>query len=462
MSSWKHLMNDQDNTSRPSETRLNRYIKATYDQWLATLPIFFDRISSMASPLYGFSFDNKWSDQHPHLPDWNVLVDDFLRRQERIGGPHTAVAIVLDAQSTQNIHFEQGFHLSDYSINQNMTDLRVLWPAIYMRSTMHLSPTSTRTAKSSLPAGSGLLRMNAPATNSSTSSLRSNRSLEKLTPRQRILQPQTFRALEYGPDSGNTTTFPHNEWQTLVSLLPHHLQATTVNVPSPPDTMEAVVSGPADAATNELAKEPVVVTYQDQDAKDTRESSGTLEEVVGLFSVLSSDPSPDKAAMDDSPKSVFHMVTLGDYLSMAVIVKGEEETRWHRRRARLPDEEIRLFLNELSGKLRVSTVFTIHALPDTKDRTRPSLHLPDQTNWKDKDVKDFLKHIKGSFGLRPVSSLPDGFSSSEFGSGVGGFYRRLMPWKSAHYYFSEGHQQALQESAANLFLGRELADLLHE
>ena len=40
------------------------------------------------------------------------------------------------------------------------------------------------------------------------------------------------------------------------------------------------------------------------------------------------------------------------------MVKGEEESRWHRRKTRgLPDEEIRGFLNDMASKLRISNRF---------------------------------------------------------------------------------------------------------
>lgn len=47
-----------------------------------------------------------------------------------------------------------------------------------------------------------------------------------------------------------------------------------------------------------------------------------------------------------------------EFFPVLVMVKGEEESRWHRRKSRgLPDNEIRAFLNEMATKLRVSNRF---------------------------------------------------------------------------------------------------------
>jgi hypothetical protein len=450
---WQDLNMDQDECLEVQETRMDRYMSATFDHWLSTLPILFDRISAMAGPLYGFDVDQMWANKSLNTVDWNVCVDDFLRKQDRLGGPPTAVAIVLDAQSTHNIHMEQGFQLEPCS-SEDITDLRVLWPAVYIRSTLHLTATSFRPGITK-QTGSGILRMNSGGVNTSGSSLRPIRSVEKLTPRQRIMQPHKLRALEYGPESGTTTTFPHNEWNTLVSLLPHHMPGNNAvhTIPSPPENMEAVASVLGETNSDVSSEETLAVTYRDTEAKEMRESLGTVEEVVSLFHGTL-DAGPDKTTSGNLTKSVFHVVPLSDYLSMVVIVKGEEESRWHRRRSRLPDEEIRSFLNDLSSKLRVSSVFSPHALPDMKDRPRSPIQLPDTSAWEEKDVQEFLKHLKEAFGLRPVSLLQDSFLS--LGGRNSPNFRRSLS-RSGH---RRPVSRTMQDSAAVLFLGRELASLL--
>lgn len=104
------------------------------------------------------------------------------------------------------------------------------------------------------------------------------------------------------------------------------------------------------------------------------------------------------------------------------MVKGEEESRWHRRKSRgLPDEEIRAFLNMMASKLRVSSRFIGLKTCQTarvmvKDPLAPRVrgrdlglrdalwktNNPDDNNQVKEEVLPLLKDAFGVTGISPI------------------------------------------------------------
>jgi len=84
---------------------LVQWMKTTFQDYLSIIPLVFDRVHAFATPLYRFDQkvlldatrnERTLLDDKRGATDLDVLVVDFLRRQEKAGGPDVAVAIVLD------------------------------------------------------------------------------------------------------------------------------------------------------------------------------------------------------------------------------------------------------------------------------------------------------------------------------------------------------------------------------
>jgi len=160
--------------SQKIDTNVARWMNKSFQEIRSLLPIYFDRTKTFATPLYGFDvalLDKRGSDTTTKKTEWNAAVTDFLARQDKLSGPPTAVAVLLDGEGTSNLHVERGFCLSQpvaASLKSGLSDAepkreasdennaRVLWPAVYLRSTLHLTPTTSRSTVSSH--GSGLIR----------------------------------------------------------------------------------------------------------------------------------------------------------------------------------------------------------------------------------------------------------------------------------------------------------------
>ena len=220
-----------------------------------------------------------------------------------------------------------------------------------------------------------------------------------------------------------------------------------------------------------------------------------IEEVASFLnaSVPLENATPTKPMLNTSVKdkrqSTFHVVSVGEWLDLVVMVK-EEESRWHLRRNRLEEEEIRDFLEDLAKNLCISDIFSTRSLrelarePNKNDKAREQrlgmLHLPrDDSNndknkaftWSDeKRVQAFLATLKEIFGLKPVSPyMHDSAHSYSFYSlgrysmsprtpanprSMAAARRRRLRQRGG------GWVNALPESAAVLFLGQELASLM--
>jgi hypothetical protein len=87
------------------ETALFLWMKTTFQDYLSIMPLMFDSIHSFATPLYGFDQqilleatqnERTFMNDRKSVVDFDHVVVEFLRRQEKAGGSAMAVAIVLD------------------------------------------------------------------------------------------------------------------------------------------------------------------------------------------------------------------------------------------------------------------------------------------------------------------------------------------------------------------------------
>jgi hypothetical protein len=415
-----------------------------------------DRTATFAKPLYGFDASTN------SLSDWELHVTDFLRKQERAAGPATAVAVVLDALGAGNLHMERGYQVQREQVNDEIDpeDLpeRTLWPAVYMRSTQHLDATAPITRSTGRTSGSGMLRRGGgssskysmsefPSDNSASRLFTSSaRNLERDV---RATMPKSH-VMEYGPDTGTATTWPHNEWGSLVSLL----ELSPV--------VEDGVGGDLPAEPKEsirMAEEPVAVTYRQDAVADEKEEveantwmpRESLEKAVRLFSVYASSDINvvDQQAVREHAKrqSTYHIVSLGKYLSLVVMVKSEEESHFLRRRSPLTDEEIRTFMDRLALEWRVSSLFSHDRLPKRSNTRIDLVH----EEWDSDKLDDLVMNIKSTFGLRPMN-----YPLSE-NRGIS-FLGRNSPKKASRRRVPVQAADDTQ-SAATLFLGSKLANL---
>ena len=87
----------QTNVQIPARTRLEKWFDESCRLLISLLPIYFDRVAAFAKPLYGFEPALPASSSSPFAKNWEAKVTEFLRKQDKGGGPPTAVAVVLDA-----------------------------------------------------------------------------------------------------------------------------------------------------------------------------------------------------------------------------------------------------------------------------------------------------------------------------------------------------------------------------
>jgi len=226
-------------------------------------------VENFSGPLYGFDISHTQiaTKKVAHITeecDWNAQILDWLRRQEKANGPPTCVALVLDAVQTKNLHVERGVQLSSRPVASSSTatatasnhgsdapteetysdpdcGTRVRWPAMYIRSTLHLGSSlllshprstasshggsSTRLSGTSQPnllpgwgsMSGSMSHINSVANNSKHSITAATSSNSPHAPAQRKNTMQGI--LEYGPDVGTAISWPHVEWEQLAGLL---------------------------------------------------------------------------------------------------------------------------------------------------------------------------------------------------------------------------------------------------
>lgn len=394
--------------------------------------------------------------------DLNGMVVDFLRRQDKAGGPPTVVAVVIDAVTLNNLHIEHGVQLTRSNLETEAEaeeDPRTRWPAVYMRSTTHLSSQSQRTMATSESSSSSNLK-------SSQSNLLTGWSGTPVSSPVPTLRRKSLvlasHIVEYGPDTGPAKSWPHCEWDQLVLLLDPQAAATT---------MEGVAVV-MDKITEDVDDDAVVaVTYREAEDLKGRDSIISIEGAASLFSKAAAhfDETTDDnlSPGKKQPPSTFHIVTVSDSIQLVVMVKGEEKS-WHRRRNPLSDEDVRSFLTDLANRLRVHPCFTAGSLPLPEDF---QFSLEDlQTTRKegappalsDADAATLLKQVKEAFGLRPISPLHTGGRLRSPGSLLQRqqLERRHTSLPSDKYRKSRrrrANSESLEDSAAVWFLGPDLA-----
>jgi hypothetical protein len=130
-----------------------------------------------------------------------------------------------------------------------------------------------------------------------------------------------LNVLEYAPEPGSVaSSWPHSSWNNLVALL-----TGTGELPSSPvqeDTMTSIFE------------------------QLERTSFRNLE--------VEFPPTSSPKRLRFTAQTSFHISALSDYMWLVIMVKGGEESRWHRRRAsKVVEEEVRDFLDVLTTLLRV-------------------------------------------------------------------------------------------------------------
>jgi len=427
-------------------------------------------VSAFAKPLYGF---DPAPTTRSTSQDWESKVIEFLRKQEKSGGPPTIVAVVLDAVGADNLHLERGFEVDrEDAKDEDMADLpdRVLWPAVFMRSTMHLdagSPSQrtyhgksfTGSTDANKKRGSSSKKLLTSEGGSSQTSSEQSSSRLFGSSSTRNLDLEIYAAkpknhiLEYGPE-GTATTWPHNEWSALVSLLEINpvpddgtLNTTTLTRTGSKD--------PFPVESFRMEEEPVAVTYRHSSADPKEVESetkwGSLERAVRMFGVSANS---DMNAMDPhavhehgKQRSAFHIVSLSKYLSMVVMVKDEEESHFLRRRSPLTDEEIRGFMDGMTEHWNVSRLFSQDRLPAPLSKSRIELS---HDEWNNTNILDLIRRLKTAFGLRPTSyPLTEGHRGISF-----------LGINSPKKTYRRPPDVDESQSAATLFLGADLAKLL--
>jgi hypothetical protein len=512
MRQWQSqlLPGDQKNNSE-DETRQYQWLRQSFKQVLSTLPLYLDRAQAFAGPLYGLS--NQETAKQPSL---EALVLEFLRRQEKLSGPSMVVAIILDAVGTSNLYPERGFRLSSDVIAAAAADARMLWPAVYMRSTMHSTGGTTGVSQRSSSVDSGLNTtiINNPSAVSLLSRHYRNSAQAAVIPPVKKQNKNFTTLLEYGPDRGVATSWPHSDWESLASVLdrrlPHesegdHVETnnSSANVAEEDNNKEEAsedgvrsVKNNGTATTSIRPLHPVAVTYRDMEETILEDPEMSLvgETSSSFFQVHAVNPSlstrsitmPLESALGSTKStSTFYVVSLSNWSTMAVLVKKEGGSRWHRKRHGLSDEEIHDFLNDMASKLRVTAPFSLGEIPKSKlpqkQTGEPILTLVlssfkdqeqqhDQKPWtSDARVRAFLLTVKEALGLRPVFlpeptnprswwSLPAASNTNNDGS-----RNAKRHWNEPRRRLRQPRQPrvvSLSQSAAAFFLGPELGHLV--
>mmetsp|Transcript_36337 Transcript_36337/g.75601 ORF Transcript_36337/g.75601 Transcript_36337/m.75601 type:complete len:885 (-) Transcript_36337:1599-4253(-) len=418
--------------AKDARTPLWTWITDSLQVFCSLLPIYFDRVRAFAGPLYNFDTT------HPAVSnssqDWDSNILQFLRQQAKIGGPPTAVAVILDAVSTNNLNLEKGFSLSSKATTNPLpasqdltTDARTIWPAVYLRSSTMVtldrstsvsgaSRGNSRTSFAQLTRGTS-----ASSANASAASAMSN---------------PTSNVLQYGSELSDThvaTSFPHTEWVSLATVLAE----TTIEAledESHGETLPSVLSVRMTyegiAATykedgNELVKEEIEEISASMRLRTSVEKN---QNIFGALSDFFKVDHREETAFNKEyagieggsarQSSSFHVVSLSSFLSLAVIVKSEDpDGSFLRRRGKLSDSDIRTFLNNTAENLRVSQIFNAACLPpyheedtrktaNSKSLSPALLDLP-TNDFSEQVLPAMLQRVKGAFGLRPASPFQE-------------------------------------------------------
>ena len=468
---------------------------------ISIMPVFFDRIETFSKPLYGFNQNVMYKSTPEqdanrlgptqHLEDY---VLQFLQQQEKAGGPSIAVSVVLDAVSTSNLRIERGFALTEASPAAetvgapNEPDSALSqWPAVYMRSTVH--------GLSNLASGGGILRgMRRTAGRKEARVGRAGSRSHEDDPTSAMRQPSSIlrswsndaspsigkeaaklrhqekrlslNVLEYAPESGTTaSSWPHSAWNKLVAVLAGQEDD---QLPDPPVKVEA----PLDRGSFGDMEVDLFSSIRNWPGLSAATTTSTDS------SPLSSPASPISRLVRQEVQTSFYVSALSDFLWLVLMVKGEEESLWHRRRSRSAlEEEAREFLNTMASQLRVADWFSprhIHRLRqgifEATSATSSHGHfrrehglvfeMRAERAWDDKDMQDFLKCIKEIFGLRAPRRPIIGPLYSMSSYGLSFVSKRGSPRNRSTG--TPPPSISLEKSAAALFLGPELMNSFGE
>jgi hypothetical protein len=455
----KHLPHKNDNDV---STIYIQWMYRAYQHIRSLLPIYFDRTLTHANHYYGFNPSlllhqqtstntslNKNSSSNSIIndtidhTDYDSCVVEFLLRHERkFGGPSIAIGVVLDTMHTSNLNIEYGFCLDkDAETLSKSGNIQTLWPAIYLRSTIHTlvppPPTTSNSSGSlfhtptwssgnshglSITGGSPfsvLNRKQQPTITSPTATPTSHLKMMSLS--SSSLPPLPFmsdvtstaattvihnsNALEYGIVTGTVALWPHNDWETIINVLESE---------NPPSNFVGTGKN-----TNQMN-----VEIDDEGDYHVQELIHNNE--LDLFLTV------------DSELSTAYIVPLGRYLHLTIMIRKVNDVDDHlpqqqqqRRNKNQVDyiDDIRTFMIDvLAPKLQIATIFSSTFLSQfmvptknesstkvNKTRTSSSklitqqLFLPTSrigtstsSLWdNEQQVQEFLYTIKLHYGLQP-------------------------------------------------------------
>lgn len=473
-----------------SKTCMQVWMRQTLQHVMSILPIVFDRIQAFAKPMYGFQDGSEPSTSVP-LPlgatqDLESMVLEFLRRQEKAGGPSMAVSVVLDAGRTSNLSIERGctvFETPALEIAQ-MEDseaARLQWPAVYMRTTAHHGALTAAAVPGGLLGGirrssSRKDRVGRPGSRSHEDEgnnhaqgshiLRSwSNDVAPTNTNGGHFENKGLNVLEYAPEVGSVaSSWPHSEWSSLVGALTGTGEPSVGSANG--ETSKASIFDRLERTSSRNLAEVDLISLPLP--KWTEVSGSNFSEE----SLPTASPTSSRKQLRFNAQTSFHISSLSDYMWLVVMVKVGEESRWHRRRAsKAVEDEVQEFVNGLGTLLRVADWFRAsHArllrqkASDSSFVSSSGIHdfdLADEVKierlWDDDDTQDFLLSIKEAFKLRSNHiSLAEPLKSSHKIS-----FRSIATKKSPRR-IQRGtprallHRSSLQASAAALFLGKEL------
>jgi hypothetical protein len=108
---WQNLMAKQvEDRCHPSGAQ-TRWVVQAHRYILSLLPLYFDRVYTFASPLYGFDTTNLWSqvDTAKKWPtSWDQVITQALWQQEKVGN---TAAICLALETSSGARPERGYQL---------------------------------------------------------------------------------------------------------------------------------------------------------------------------------------------------------------------------------------------------------------------------------------------------------------------------------------------------------------
>lgn len=471
-----------------------RWVIQAHHHILSLLPIYFDRIYTFASPLYGFDTTSLWAtvDKTKQWPLWNEVVFQFLRQQEKAGN---TAAVCLALETSSDARPDRGYQLGRaQSISNNVDRVAdgACWHAMYLRSTMRLAeqtvldpsphaagPLSSQASLLGSWGGSHL-SLASPALQASRKKASKRKSHINQSPS--FLNRKTSSAridacpvLEYALDSADATTWPHSMWERVSFLLSNEKLRNTA---------AESLSG-----SNASFLLPVVRIYHvheesyESELESKEELTTAKSSLFGfrwgddqvqsmsvnlrfrfltptLFNFSASDFCTEKQTLNSStagklPTKIF-VARISDGLRLLIIVRGTRSDSDGNNQAK--DGSVRGFLEDLANNLAPRAIFhssfVVKQMKSENKRLASPLYLPDVDlsleREGDDQLRDYLDHVKDAFGLQSASPLSLGESSRSRGLSIGR-YTPTSPRRS-----SREQNNKMDVSAVALFLGPEL------